>query len=122
MKALIFLFLSPLVFASPKAFDLQMEISVEGKHVSSPRTIVREGQTATVTTETKNGFTYIEVTAREGIMMDFTMGTISKNGVKKALNKGKMLVKENHKGKMMKHDDKGKELFSFTVTPKTLDL
>ncbi len=59
----------------------------EWKKISSPRIIVREGETGKITQETSTEKTFIEVVAKEGeiqnhkgIMMNFVVGYIGQDG------------------------------------------
>lgn len=38
-------------FANEKLFDLKMDLSLDGKHVSSTRLVIKEGEKGTVTRE-----------------------------------------------------------------------
>ena len=44
-----------------KQYDLKMELSINGKHISSPHTVVIEGEPATVTQDTKDGKFFLTV-------------------------------------------------------------
>lgn len=88
--------------ASSRGYELKMDLSLDGQHVSSPRVVTVAGETATVTQKNETGQSFIEVTANEGaiqghkgILMKFVVGTISKNGKRTILSKPEVLAKEN---------------------------
>ncbi|MFS4460769.1 hypothetical protein [Bdellovibrio sp. HCB2-146] len=100
MKSLIvaFVLLGSSAFAAGPNYDLKMELSLEGKHVLSPKVIVPAGETASV----DDGKTFVEVVANEGaiqdhkgILMKLTVGTIGKDGKRKILATPQVLAKEN---------------------------
>jgi hypothetical protein len=95
-------------FASSNAYDLKMDLSLNGKHLSSPRVIVKEGEVATITQKTESEENFIEVTATEnmvmhhrGIKMNFTVGTIAKDGKRIVASKPQVLVEENKPAQLM---------------------
>ncbi|MGZ3746997.1 MAG: hypothetical protein ACXWRE_06510, partial [Pseudobdellovibrionaceae bacterium] len=63
--SLLSLLMSTASLASEKAFELKMELSIKGKHVSSPRVIAKEGETTLITEEDEGKKTFIEVVATE---------------------------------------------------------
>lgn len=102
MLGIALLLIGSSAFGSTKGYDLKMELSLNGKHISSPRIIVKEGETATVTQKTDSEESFIEVVAIEGtvqnhnsIMMKFVVGTISKNGERTIVSKPQILAREN---------------------------
>lgn len=108
-------------FAS-NGYDLKMELSMNGKKVSSPRIIVREGETGSITQETSNEKTFIEVVAKEGeiqnhkgIMMNFVVGYIGQDGKRTIVSKTQILTKENETAQITVGNDDGKETMSLSV-------
>ena len=88
--------------ALEKAYDLQMELTIDGKHVSSPRVLVKPGETASVTQQSETDNSFIEVVATEGtlqnhsgILMKFVVGTIDKDGKRTIVSHPEILAKEN---------------------------
>lgn len=93
--------------ATTNGYDLKMDLSLNGKHISSPRVIVKESETATITQKTDTEETFIEVVAAEreiqnhkGILMKFTVGTISKDGQRTIISKPQILANENEKAQI----------------------
>ena len=106
MNEFMFLFSSFFIglncFALTPGYDLKLNLSLNGKHVSSPRVITKAGETATVTQNTAPEKTFIEVIANEGeiqghkgILIKFVVGTIDKNGKKTILSTPEVLTSEN---------------------------
>ncbi len=124
------LLISSSALASSKGYDLTMDLSLEGKHIASPRVTLKEGKTATVTQMTETGEKFIEVTVAEGtlqnhkgILMKFTIGTIGKNGERTILAKPQVLAKEGEPAKITQADDKsGVEHLSLSVVAKSKSL
>lgn len=110
MKILFVLFtlgFSFLVQAADRGYDLQIELSLNGKHISSPRLTLQEGKTSTITQDTDGKTTFIEVTAKErdlknkkAIDMQFVIGTINANGKKTITNSPNIITLENQKAEM----------------------
>ena len=118
MKALITLalalsfstfFSSAVMAASPATagYHLKLELSMNGKVVSTPRLIVRNGETGSITEESATRKTFIEVTAtegsvqkRQGIMMNFVVGVIAKDGTRTVLSRPSILANENEKAEI----------------------
>jgi len=114
------LFAGTAAFAS-NGYDLKMELSMNGKKVSSPRLIVVEGAKGSVTQDDGNGKTFIEVVATEGefqhhkgILMNLVVGTIAKDGTKTILAKPQILAKENEPAQITV-GEKDKETLSLSV-------
>lgn len=125
MLGIALLMFGPLAFASTNGYDLKMDLSMNGKHISSPRVIVKAGETATITQKTDTEESFIEVVATEGevqnhkgIVMKFTVGTISKNGQRTIVSKPQILAMENEKAEIIVGEDGGKEQLSLSVVAK----
>ena len=93
---------SSFCLASTNGYNLKMDLSLNGKHVSSPSLMTKAGQKATVTQKTDSGQTFIEVVANEGIkkgnrgvLMKFVVGMISKSGKRTILSRPQILAREN---------------------------
>jgi len=95
MKNILFaaaLLTSTLAFASIpkaiKAFDIDMNLVMDGKQVSTPRIIVKEGEKGTVVQEVDGQKSVIEVVAKEirrsdfskAIKMEFTVSKVNADG------------------------------------------
>jgi type II secretory pathway component HofQ len=111
-------------FASSNAYDLKMDLSLDGKHVSSPRVVVNEGEPAIVTQDNGAKKLSIEVVATEGsiqnhqgIMMRFAISTIGENGERTVIARPQILAKEGEPAKITQSDSKsGSEQLSISVT------
>ncbi len=117
------------VLASTNAYDLKIELSMNGKYVSSPRLITEEGKQASITQESEGKKIFIDVIATEkptgskqAILMKFVIGTISATGEKKIVSTPKIITLENKKAEITIGDQPGKEDLSLSVvaTRKTL--
>ncbi len=113
-----------------KGYDLKMELTMNGKHMSSPRVLVRAGEKAMIEEEGKNGGSFIEVIATEGeakgnagIMMSITVGTIDKKGARTIISRPKILAVENSEARItVGENENGNEQISLSVTPKRIEL
>lgn len=99
-----------------------MDLSLNGKHISSPRVIVKAGETATITQKTDTEESFIEVVATEGevqnhkgIIMNFTVGTIGKSGERTIISRPQILAKENEQAQITVGENGGIENLSLTV-------
>lgn len=115
-------------FASTNGYDLKMDLSMNGKHVSSPRIIVKAGEKGTINQKTDTEESFIEVVATEGqvqnnkgIMMNFTVGYIGKNGERTIVSKPQILAKENEPALITVGEKDGTEL-SLSVVAKRKSL
>lgn len=129
MKILIIalaLSFSPTLFAANSApttgYDLKMELSMNGKVVSTPRLIVRSGQTGSITEDSATRKTFVEVTAMEGsvqnhkgIIMNFVVGVIGKDGKRTVLSRPNILAKENEKAEIEVSDKESGETLALSV-------
>ena len=111
------------VFAATNAYDLKINLSKNGKSVSSPEMIVKEGELATITEESLTEKSFIEVVATEGaidqtkgILMKFSVGLIGKDGKKTISGTPQILAQEGQKAEI--GFDNGKERISLSVIAK----
>lgn len=82
-----------------------MDLSIHGKHISSPRVITKAGEMAMITQEDQNQKTFIQVVATEdkmvrgkhSVLMKFVVGTIDQDGQKKIIYEPQVLAFENQK-------------------------
>lgn len=114
-------------FGATNGYDLKMELSMNGKHVSSPRVIVKAGETATVTQKTDTEETFIEVVATEGeiqnnkgILMKMVVGTISSDGQRTIVSRPQILAKENEQALIQVGDKDGEMSLSVVAKRKSL--
>ncbi|HEY8271671.1 MAG TPA: hypothetical protein VIG33_12340 [Pseudobdellovibrionaceae bacterium] len=102
-------------FAREKAFELKMELTINGKHISSPRIIAKEGETAMFMQEDQTQKTFIEVVATEdkivrgkhSVLMKFVVGSIDPDGQKKVIYKPQVLTLVDHKTDLSVVEDIG---------------
>ncbi len=124
LLGILFLATSSPAFAASTAYDLRMDLALDGKHVSSPRVIVKEGESATVTQEIDSQTQFIEVIAtpgkiqkHAGILMKFIIGTIGPNGERTILAKPQVLATEGKPARITQNNSKsGAEQLSLSVT------
>lgn len=110
-------------FANGGGYDLKMDLSMNGKHVSSPRLIAREGEVASITQNLNGEKIFIEVVATEkptannrAILMSFVVGKISATGEKTIVSTPKIIALENDKAEVTVNNDQGKESIALSVT------
>ena len=111
--------------AATSGYDLKMELSMNGKIISSPQILAKAGETATVTQKTDDQENFIEVTAidgsilgNDGIMMTFVVGTIAKDGSRTILSKPQIFAEENKQSEIMLEQDGSNEMLSLSVVAK----
>lgn len=117
-------------FASSNTYSLKMELSSNGKYISSPRVIVKEGETAAITQKMDSGESFIEVVATEasvknhkGIMMKFAVGTIGKNGERIITSRPQVFAKENESAQItVSEKNSSAERLSLSVVAKRKSL
>ena len=117
MLVMVLAFVGSSAFAATNGYDLKMDLSLNGKHISSPRVIVKAGETATVTQKTDTEENFIEVVATEGsiqkhkgILMNFVVGVIGKNGERTIKAKPQVLAKENEPAQITVGEKNGEEV------------
>lgn len=121
MIVMLCLFVGSSAFAS-NGYDLKMELSMNGKKVSSPRIVVREGETGSITQETAYEKTFIEVVAKEGsiqnnegILMNFVVKYVGQGGKRTIVLKPQVLAKENKPAQITMGEEDGKETISLSI-------
>ncbi len=120
---LTFLLACSSAFASITSYDLKMDLSLNGKHVSSPRIIAKEGEIASIVQKSDDKETFIDVVTtkadtKNAVLMKFTVGTIGKNGERTILARPQIIAKENETAKISQGETGGQELLSLSVTAK----
>jgi hypothetical protein len=96
------------VFASQEAFDLQMDQSIDGKHISSPRIVVKEGEKETIIQESNGQKSFIEVIVKEdkapnskqAIFMTFVVGKIALDGSRTIVSQPQITSIPNEKAQI----------------------
>lgn len=130
--ALLLLFLSELTFASVHKFDLKIDFSLNGKHISSPQILLLEGEPSTITTNTEAGKIFLTVTTmalrefkgadtkslknKKLIPLQFAVGKIDKAGNEKILSQPQLIAIEGQRATITEGTDKNKEEISIAVT------
>ncbi|MFN7728293.1 MAG: hypothetical protein ACK5P7_03980 [Bdellovibrio sp.] len=116
------------VFASTNGYDLKIDLSMNGKQVSTPRLILKAGEVGKINQSTDGEKSFIEVVATEGqvqkhkgILMNFTVGHISKNGERTIVSKPQILAKENEPASITISEKDGTEI-SLSVLAKRKSL
>lgn len=122
LMALICFLVGSSALANTNAYELKMELSMNGKHVSSPRLITEEGKQASITQESDGKKMFIDVIATEketdnkqAILMKFVIGTISATGKKTIVSTPQIISLENLKAEITIGDQPGKEDLSLAV-------
>jgi ribosomal protein S4 len=120
LKLVLGLFLATnSALAGASGYDLKFDISLNGKHVSSPRMYVLEGAVASIEQKNSTDSSYIEVKATETVVsnkkrikMNFTVGVVDKFGQRTVISKQNVIVKENELAKITlnENEDNSKHL------------
>jgi hypothetical protein len=119
----LLLIYSGVVGASEQGFDLKMNLSLKGEHISSPRVVVKDGEMATVVQNSGSEKTFMEVVATENrvngknaISMKFSIGKIDVDGIKRIISEPQIIALENEKAEMILDDKDGRQDISLSVT------
>ncbi len=117
LTIIVLAFMSSFAFGSINGYNLKMDLSVNGKHVSSPQLIVMAGEAATITQKTEMEWFSIDVIATEGsiqnqtgILMKFVIGIIRKNGEPMIRVQPQILAKENELAQVTVSGQDGNEV------------
>jgi hypothetical protein len=111
-------------FASANSYDLKMDLSINGKHISSPKIIVEEGKVATVTQKNDNGeelFVVVIATKKElknnkeAVAIKFTSGMLDKNGKRSIQYETKIIALENQMAKINQGSVNGKDELALSI-------
>jgi C4-type Zn-finger protein len=130
LKLVLGLFLvTSSAFAGTNGYDLKFDLSLNGKHVSSPRMNVLEGAVASIEQKNSTDSSYIEVKATEvmvsnkkRIKMNFTVGVVDKFGQKTVISKQNVIAKENELVKITlnENEDNSKHLALSVIAKRKL--
>ncbi len=104
--------------ANTGGYDLNIELSMNGKHISSPHVIAKEGETASVIQQIDGEKIFMDVITTErptdkGISMKFVVGKISATGEKEIISTPQVIALENEKAQISVRSKK--ERVSLTV-------
>ncbi len=107
-------------------YDLTIDLTMNGKHVASPRVIVKDSEVATVSTTWNSQGRFLEVVATEfkgtgapGILIKFTLGSVDKTGARTVLSRPQILTTEGPVSKI-EVGNTGAEQVSLTVQAKRI--
>lgn len=126
--SMLLVFLALPALAKENAYDIKMEVALNGRVISSPRVVTKIGETATITE--KNGFfeNFFEVTAtegeiesRKGIRMKVVIGVVGADGRRNVISTPELLAYENEKAEI-KVGGLQKEELSLSVLAKRVSL
>ncbi len=118
--------LASTAFANTNGYELKMDVSMNGKHISSPRVVTKSGEMATITQKNETEESFIEVITEEGelqghkgILMKFTVGLIGANGKRTIVSRPQILALENEPAQIsVGKKDGGAEQLSLSVVAK----
>ncbi len=118
------------VFANQKTFDLKIDFSIDGKHVSSPRIVVKEGEKGTITQDVDGYQTFIDVVAKEeqspsgqsAIRMNFVIGKIALDGTRKIVSQPQIISIPNEEAQITVGQSGKSETLSLSVIATTTTL
>ena len=118
------LFCSVAFAATPRRFDLNMNLKLNGKPLPPFRLVVKEGEKATIVQKTDNNRNFIDIVtikSAEGIVMKFTIGTIKENSKRVITSTPTIITKENVEALITQGDSKtGREELSLRVVARGL--
>lgn len=94
-------FSSSSALASQHSFDIQMDLAMAGKYISSPKITVKEGERGTVIQEDNGQKRFIEVVAnsaeaannKKAIHMAFVVGNLAKDGSRATVSQAQIVAK-----------------------------
>lgn len=117
-------------FASQKAYEMEVDISVKGKPTSQAKVIVLEGEKATVTQKDGAQKTFFEITAKDteapdgqpAIHLDFVIGTIEKDGTRSVVSRPRIITLENEKASITMGNEDGSEELALTLVARRKSL
>jgi len=100
--------LSIIAHAATTNIDMNVNLSINGKNIASPRFIVENGKTASATEQVAKEKFWIEVTAqneqtvqnKKGILMKFKIGIFNPDGSVKIISQPQILAIPNQQAKI----------------------
>ena len=104
-------------------YEVNMDLSINGTHLSSPHLVVKDGSLATITQTTHADETFIDVLAtndpaEKGIRVKLVFGTVDKDG-RWTMSRPEVLVQEGMPARLTVHKKNGDtEIVSLTVSKK----
>ena len=92
------------VLASGPGYHLDVELSIDGKAVASPKIVVLKNKKGTIVVDSSESKTFIDVIATEGevgkskgILMKFELGRLNDKGQRELLSKPTILAQSGSK-------------------------
>lgn len=123
--AIIILFLAGTAWAAPRQYEIDMELMVDGKVVSTPKIITMEGTKASIESAGAEGGTFVEVTPSEktikgvdGILMEMKVGFVDDTGFRRVLAQPRILAKDGAKAQIILDDKKKNQEVTLKATAK----
>jgi hypothetical protein len=90
-------------FASVQKYDLNMELSLDGKKVMAPKMIVLDCKSASISEQKKGDGSFLDVIATEntgkGILMKFKVGRLE-NGMRRVLGEPSIIALDGQPAKI----------------------
>lgn len=116
-------FSSSSALASQNSFDIQMDLAMAGKYISSPKITVKEGERGTVIQEDNGQKRFVEVIAnsaeaansKKAIHMAFVVGNIAKDGSRTTVSQAQIIAKPGKKAQITVGKNDDSESFSLSV-------
>lgn len=120
---ILFLLITPIcVVAKPNSYEMNVELSLQGKPAIHSRMITLEGEKAEISQKNDEQEPFVEVIASEaensGIRMKFQIGYLLPGGMKKITASPTIVAKEGEPAKVEMSDSKGKNQLALSVTAK----
>ena len=107
--------------AAPKAYNLNLQVSQNGKVLAAPLLSVLEGEHASVEEKGEHGGTFLEVVAKQeakdpkNVLVELTVGSIDEKGKRTVIGRPKLIALENETASATTKDKRHGEL-SVSVT------
>lgn len=115
----LFTMLPAMAFATQ--YDIALKLKSNGREISSPRVVVRDGERAKITQKDADGTTFWEIMANErgpgGVKLSFTLGKVDRFGHQSVLSKPQIMAMENEPAELTVGED-GTEVLTLSVVAK----
>lgn len=111
------------VFASKDSFDIQIDLSMDGRHVTSSKLVINNGEKGSIVHEKTGEKIFLEVVATDGkapdgqpaVDMIFEIGRILNNGQRSIISQPRIMALEGEKAEITVGDQNQNELISLSV-------
>jgi hypothetical protein len=114
----IFLLLGVSASAAPKIYNLKMDLLLNGKFVSSPQMTVREGELASIESETDGEKVFLDVMVtpkKKSLGMTFTVSRLNDAGEKEIVSSPYIIARENNKAQISVSTHQMEEMINLSV-------